>query len=311
MLATAWAAEAPSWYNDYVKVNSGCEQEFLCVVGDGESLADALSQARSEAAKFFQTKVKSKSQISSSSEQLGMNPSLGRFDEWTNKTINEETSELVSGLEIKKSEEVSRHFYVLMSLDRSKTAKLLKVKIEDLDNENNKMFALNSRFAIPKILNNLILIEAFNDRYSLLSNLPIKLQVKKEAIIEKINHMKALKMAFMTKGKKLPIKLNHLISELLSPLKIVLVSSKQLPKYYLHSEVLTEEQYFNVDGFKKLNVIFRLELTEGKNKSLGKVSALSEQVARTPEQAIENASSDIKLTLQDNLEQLSNSKMED
>ena len=310
-LLTSAQASAPDWFSDYVKANSGCDHQYLCAVGDGETLADALSEARSEVAKFFQTKVKAKTQIANSTEQKSDNPSLGSFDEWTNKTVSEETSELISGLEIKKQESIDGHSYVLMTLDRSKTAKMLKEKIDELDLEDSKLMELNSRFTYPKMMNNLMVIEAFSDRYNLLTNAPLKLLVKKETLLSKLNKLSPLKMSLTTVGKKLPTKLSHTLIDLLSPLKVVIVSQKQSPKYTVRSEVITEEQYFKVDGFKKLNVVLRLELISNKGQTMGKMSALSEQVARTDEQAIENAIPDIKLYLQDNLDQLSTNKMED
>lgn len=304
-------ATAPDWFSDYVRANAGCDKDYLCAVGDGETLSEALSDARSEIAKFFQNKIQSKSQMAVSSEQKGLNPSMGSFDEWTNKTISEETSELINGLEIRRQEQVAGHTYVLMTLDRKKTATLLKEKIEEIDTEDSQLLELNSRFTYPKMMKNLIFLEALNNRYTLLSSVPLKIKVKKEKIQEKINKLTPLKMALLASPKKLPAKLNHILVEMLSPLKVVIVSKKNLPKYTLRTEVVTEEQYLKVEGFKKLNVQFRLELINSKSQVLGKLSAMSEQTARNSEQAIEKAIPDIKEALQDNLDQLTSMNFED
>lgn len=299
------SSAAPDWFSDYVKSTPGCDRELLCAVGEAETLADALTEARTEIAKYFQTKIKSKSQMSTTSEQAGTIASKASFDEWTNKVVSTETSELISGLEIKKQEQAGGHNYVLMTLDRSKTAKLLKDKIEELDTENSQMMDLNSRFTYPRILKNLALIELYNDRYTLVAQFPIQLKVKKETVQEKINKLSSQKVSLVTRGRKLPAKLNHIITEIMAPLKIVIVQKKSNPAYTLRGEVITEEQYFKVEGFKKLNVIYKLELLDAKSLVVGKLSTLSEQVARTPEQAIEMALPDIKEALQNNLEQLS------
>ena len=114
-----------------------------------------------------------------------------------------------------------------------------------------------------------------------------------------------------TKGRKLPTKLSHTLIDTLSPLKIVIVAKKNLPKYTLRSELQTEEEYFNVEGFKKLNVTLRLELLNSDNTVMGKMSALSEQVARNAEQAIEKAAPEIKESFQETMDQLTTIKMED
>ncbi len=54
-------ARAPEWFSDFIKTTPGCDRELLCVAGEGKTLADASGGARSEAAKFFQTKINSTS----------------------------------------------------------------------------------------------------------------------------------------------------------------------------------------------------------------------------------------------------------
>lgn len=298
-------ALSPDWYSDFQKAMPACERELLCATGEGDTLADALGEARSEVAKFFQAKVQSKSNVSSSAEQKGLMPSDASIIEWTNKTISIETSELISGLEIRKQETQDGRIYVLMSLDRIKMSGLLKEKINELDTANNQLMALNSRFTYPKLLKNMVMIDFYNDRYSLLASEKISLKVKREMIQDKINKLTPVKMALITRGKKLPSKLNHTLIDLLSPLKVIVVAKKSGPSFILRGEIVTEEQYFKVSGFKKLNVVYKLELLNSKNEVIGKMSALSEQVARNSDHAIEKAIPDIKEALQDNLDQLS------
>lgn len=298
-------ASAPVWFSDYLRTYPGCDTDLLCTVGDGETLSDALTEARSEAAKYFQAEIKSKSQISSSSEQKGISAASGTFDQWTNKIVSVETSELISGLEIKRQEEVSGHVYVLMGLDKRKTAGVLQEKILEFDTENAQLLDLNSRFSYPKILKNLTLIDFYNNRYTLLAPNKIDLKVKRETIQEKINKLTKMDVAFITRGKKLSPKLNHTMINLMSPLKVVFVPKKKLPAFSLVGEVVIEEQYFKVAGFKKLNVIYKLELLNSKNEVMGRMSALSQQVARNSDHAIEKAIPEIKEALQNNLEQLS------
>ncbi|MDO9181439.1 MAG: hypothetical protein Q7U04_03480 [Bacteriovorax sp.] len=304
-------AKAPDWFSDYLKTYPGCEQELLCAAGEGETLADALTNSRLEIAKFFQNKIKSKSLISTSFEQKGTNIGNASFEEWANKTISEETSELISGLEIKKQEVSGTKTYVLMTLNRKTTADLLKEKIEELDIENVQLFNLNSRFAYPKLMKNLVMIQNFLERYSLLSENPMKLKIKKENVQEKINKLKPIKVGLVTTKKQLPIKLNHILVEIFSSLKVIIVPQKLSPKYSLKSEIQIGEEYFKVEGFKKINVQFRLELHNSKSELMGKLSALSEQVARNSDQAIEKSLPDIKDALLENLDQLTNIKFVD
>lgn len=303
-------AAAPDWFSDFEKAVSGCDQFYLCVVGEGSSLNEALGMARTEAAKFFQTKIQAKSQISLTSEQKGL-PSNASVDEWTNKSLSEETSEILRGLEIRKQEEAGGRYYVVMALNKINTAKEIKERIDELDQNNAKAFELNSRFAYPKILKNLSVIDALVDRYRLVSAQPLKVQVKREQVLERINRLKPMKLAMLTKGRKLPARLSHTLIDLLSPLRVVLVPLKSTPKYTLVSEIIVEDQYFKVEGFKKLNVNLRIELQNSQKAPMGKISALSEQVARNNDQAMEKAAPELKDYLQEHLDELTTLKMED
>jgi hypothetical protein len=304
-------AFAPAWYSDYVSNFPDCAKESLCTVGVGETLNDALAGARSEVSKYFQNKIKSKTIISNSSEQKGSIAANASVDEWTQKSIAEESNEVITGLEIKKQEQVNDHFYVLLTLDRSKTAKLLKDKMEILDGENIQLINLNSRFAYPKILNNWIKLEFLKERYLLLSQIDYHPRVTKDLILDKISKLKVLKILIGASSARVSNRLNNFLLETLAPLKIIIVSKKQKPQYILNPILTTEEQYFKVEGFKKINVQLKLELVNKSNIVFGKTSALSEQVARTSGQAIEKALPEIFETVRDNLNQLSNSKLEE
>jgi len=301
---------APDWFSDFEKTVSGCDQMELCVAGEGGTLNEALGMGRTEVAKFFQTRIESRSQISVTSLQKGL-PVNASVDEWTNKSLSEETNEILSGLEIKKQQEKDGRYYVVMGLNKATASKEIRQRIEELDQINAKAFELNSRFSYPKIINNLSLIEALINRHRLISAAPVVLKVTQEAVLQKMNHLKPMKLSMVTKGKKLPAKLSHTLIDLLSPLRIVLVPVKSGPKYTLISEVLVEDQYFKVEGFKKLNVNLRVELQNAGKTTLGKISALSEQVARTNEQAVEKAAPELKSYLMEHLDELSTLKMED
>lgn len=303
-------ASAPEWFSDFEKSIAGCDQIYLCVAGEGATLNEALGMSRTEVAKYFQTKIESKSQISVSSEQKGL-PSNSSVDEWTNKTLNEETSEILSGLEIKKQEEKDGRFYVIMALHKMNTAKEIKERIEELDQSNAKAFELNSRFAYPKILKNLSVIDGLVNRHRLVSSAPLSLHVKRDQVLERVNHLSPMNLAMVTKGRKLPAKLSHTLIDLLSPLRVILVPKKSGPKYTLVSEIIIEDQYFKVEGFKKLNVNLRVELQNSQKKTMGKISVLSEQVARNNEQALDKAAPDLKDYLEEHLDELTTLKMED
>ena len=72
-----------------------------------------------------------------------------------------------------------------------------------------------------------------------------------------------------------------------------------------HKNLNFVEEYFKVEGFKKLNVIFKIELMNRKGNVLGRVSSSSTQIARTKEQALNLAIENIEKEIKENLDQLS------
>jgi len=299
------SSKSPKWYSDYLSVYPECEQTLLCVVGDGDSPFQAQREARLEASKFFETKVKSSTQLSSSSEQK-VNQTIGEFSEWANKTVSEETSELLSGLEIKQQTQMAGRYFVLMSLDREKTAQSFRSKIIELDKENDLLLSLGSRFAYPKILRNLSLSVPMQDRYFLLSNKPLALKVSKALMTENISKLLPIKMAMISKGAGLPMQLAHTINEMIAPLKIIIAPKSEAGiQNTLVSELTSEELYFKVEGFKRVNVILKLELLNSKGEVLGRLSASSEQTSRSKEKAMEAALPILKDALLENFNQLS------
>ena len=296
-------ASAPNWYVEYKKTIPDCESALLCVLGEGDSIIQAQSEARTEAAKFFQTKISSKSLISSSSEQKA-NQTLGNYEEFISKNVSEETSEALSGLEIKKQEQVDGRIYLIMSLDKEKSAQGFKTKIEQLDAENAQLLDSLSRFAYPKIFRNLANIAPLEERYSLLSSKPLKLKLTKELMQEKLNKLNLVKVALVSQSVRLPEKLKHILNEIFAPLKIVLTSKKNAPQFTLKTQLLSEDQYLKVIGFKRLQIIFRLEFLNAKAEVLGRISTSSTQVARNREQAIDLALTELKDNIIENLNQL-------
>lgn len=303
-------AVVPEWFSDFEKTVPGCDSNYLCVAGEGATLNEALGMGRLEVAKYFTTKIQSASQVTLTSEQKGQ-VNTASVEEWTSKSLNEETSEILTGLEVKKQEEASGRYYVVMGLNKSITEKEISGRIEELDLINAKAFDFNSRFAYPKILRNLTRLDALIDRYRLVSPRPVKLKVSREQVLEKMNKLKPIKLAMVTKGRKLPAKITHSLIDMLSPLRVILVPLKSSPRYTLVSEIIVEDQYFKVSGFKKLNVNLRVQLNNSQNISLGKISVLSEQVARSTDQAIEKAAPELKDFLEDHLDEFSTLKMEE
>lgn len=300
-------ASTPSWVNNI----GDCPTSEICVVGSGVTLKDAVSQGRSEVAKFFETKVKVDSRLESSSVQTGLNISEAKYEEWSSKVVSEEADELLSGIEIKKSIQENDTYFVLLSLAKSQAEKTLREKIEKIDRENEALIARDSRFLYPLVMLNLKKRNYYLSRYLVISNTPIKSVVTEEKMIQLIGKLKSLKMSLISANQKLSPSLKHLLEKIFSPLRVVFVPKNSNPKFNLKTNLNFEEAYFKVTGFKKLNSILNLELLNDKEKTLGRLSASSVQIARSKEQALEKSLEDFENQISENLDQLALDKTGD
>lgn len=297
-------AHAPQWVND----NGACSSNEICVVGSGTSLKEATEDARAELAKYFQTKVSVNNKVSNFTNQIGLRVDEAKFSEWTSKAIETESEEIIVGAQVVRSEQDGGTFYVLMSQSKTMLAKMLKERIEKIDNENNGLDAKNTRFVYPMIWNNLTQRQFYLDRYNLVSLVPINSKITLEKISQRLKEERPIKIGLYAKKEKMPPKLMHLMEKIFSPLKIVFVPSKQNPDYKMRTELIYEDEYFKVEGFKKLNIIFKIELADKKEKVLGRVSTSSIQTARSKDQCLSLALEDIENQLRDKLDQLVSDK---
>lgn len=275
-----------------------CGPQEICIIGSGINRDEALKNARSEMAKFFETKVKVDSTVTSVSGDVFASEQL---KEWTTKSISEEADEILNGIEVKKEEQEKDHYVILVSLSKIKTAMILSEKIKTLDQRNFSLLRRASRFLIPQINQNLILRNDLFTRYQLVSNSPIDKSFTDRDLQSFFEKLKVIKLEFNEDSS-----ISYLLKKILGPLKIVLVSKKsnKHEDSELKANLKFEEEYFKVEGFKKYSVILNLSL-QSKNKNLiGTVSALSSVIARSKKQAEAQALPGLENQLINQLDQL-------
>lgn len=293
-------AGLPQWVNEV----GPCSPFEICVIGEGQSLKQAKSDASSEMAKFFESKVKVNSKVATSTESK--NDILNsQFSEWTAKVIDIEADEILSGIEIKRSEQINDTFYVLASLKKAYAEQKILESIQTIDKENQALYAKNARFVYPQIIVNLKKREYYTNRLRAVSDREISASITNEKMIASLNQLSPQKVSVFSKKDKLPPQVLLMLEKIFAPLSIVFVSDKENPEFKLRTNLNFVEEYFKVEGFKKLNVIFKIELMNRKGNVLGRVSSSSTQIARSKEQALNLAIENIEKEIKENLDQLS------
>jgi hypothetical protein len=295
-------AALPEWVNNI----GPCSESEICVIGSGNNLKSALADGSSNLAKYFEEKVKVDLSISHSSKEDNSKLNSSTFDEWTSKSINIESDEILSGIEQKKSGEFDGNYYVLLSLSKDFAAKNLKDKIEKLDKENEILFSHKTRFNYPLIFKNLKKRQYFYDRFKVVSSGAIKSLVSEDQMLGEIQKLNSVKVLLKSTNEKLPPSLLNLLEQIFSPLKVIFVSSKEGSDYTLRTRFKYNEEYFKVEGFKKLTLYLKLELLDKKNKMVGRVSSTHTIVARSKESALNLSLESLEEQIRTNLNQLVN-----
>jgi len=285
-------------------LNSPCPETEICVIGSGKSLAMAQNSGRSEMAKYFETKVSVESQVSSESKQVGLIPNAALFEEWTSKVISEETSEILSGITEKKVETKDDDFYVLMSIDKAKTAKYYRDQVELIDQENEILFNKNSRFAFPKLFLNLKKRQHLTKRYFVLTGSSILAKVSDEKVLQSYHQLKPLSLSYLVEGKRISSPLIQLVAKNFSEVKCQLKNKGAALSFQLKLIQNIREEYFKVEGFKKINIELKLQLISGE-KDQGEVIINTTQVGRSFNQALEKGLEELETELIENLDKLS------
>ncbi len=284
--------------------NIPCPETEVCVVGSGKSLAMAQNSGRSEMAQFFETKVSVDNSVSQASKQMGLVPNQALFEEWTSKVISEEASEILSGIVEKKIETKGEDFYVLMSINKDKTAKYFRDQVDLIDNENEILLNKNSRFTFPKLFLNLKKRQHFSKRYFVLTGSTILAKVSEEKVLQAYHALKPLAIYYYFEGKKLSPQLFQLVSKNLSEVKCLLKNKNATLNTQLKLVQNIREEYFKVEGFKKINIELNLSLKNG-GSDAGEIVLKTTQMGRSLNQAIEKGLEDLEIQLVENLDKLS------
>lgn len=284
-LNQAYAANLPDW----VKEVGPCSPLEICVIGSGKSLKEATADSKAEMAKYFETKVSAKTEVINSSTSVGLSMSGQSFNEWTAKDIKVSTEEVLSGLSQKNAAEVNGEFYVLLALNKAAMAKSLSEKIEKIDLENQLLFEKNNRFALPFIIQQFSDRKFLNDRYNLVSNMEITPKVSEADVLKRISNLAPMNIALVSDKQKLPAEISASLEKILSPLNIILVSTKNPFEYKMKAKWMMNDEYFKVEGFKKTTYILKLELQNKQGNTVGRIASSTTVVSRNKDKGLKEA----------------------
>lgn len=274
--STVVQAKSPDWINKLDKDKKLCQvDKEICAVGVGESESLAKSNARAEILKFFKTKINSK--FTSELTLIGKD-----ISETSGEKIEEITEGVISGIEIRKTDEDEINFYALGVLNKRNAAKIMANEIKALDEKIVELRASKDTKDLFEVEDRYIEREALYERYLLVSKNKIPaavsfkdvFQSKKEAIKGVL-----IKVEIQEEGKKA---ISSLVKKEISNLGFKMASVNTT--HTLTGKFYPEKMHMNVDGFEKYNFILEI-IVENKKGERNTLKESFQAVGRNYDQA--------------------------
>ena len=242
-------AKLPAWVN---KPNKNCNNNEICAVGYGEKLNIAITDAKNNIEKIFETKVQS----NFDSKLINAN---NQINEITSEHLQEKSEGILNGVVIKETYEENNIFYAFAVLNKVQYAKILKFEIEKLDKKLNIITSEKnfSKKSINKIYEER---EFLNKKYMFLTGEKIPEKFSITDTFKKRNSSAKQYFYLEFDGDK---SIKNTIIKLLSEYDIKITSKKT--NKILKAKLSFEKEFLNVKGFEKYKVMFNIDLINNNN----------------------------------------------
>ncbi|MBO4956657.1 MAG: LPP20 family lipoprotein [Rickettsiales bacterium] len=243
----------PKWVND---PKLECKEENICAVGIGNNYNLAISDAKNNIQKYFETKISS----SFRNELINNNDNV---KEYSSEFINEETLGVLKGVEVVKTFNNNKIFYVLASLDKTKMINEVKTDIQSIDEKMLVLVNEATVSSIKKLEKMFSQREELNKKYLFLTNTKIPEIVKYEDIIDKKNKNKKNSVNYYVDvdNSDVRVLLNNLITENAGSI----VNNSINANIVIKGKITTKKEFLQVSGFEKHSITVEISsIRDGK-----------------------------------------------
>lgn len=282
----------PKWVSE---PDSACKSTEVCGLGEGTGLQTASANARLEVAKYFGTKIVSKFQVTTTSDNQ-------TTDETVNEDLQEITNQLLDGVKIKKRFDGQTAVHVLAVLDRNVASRKIRNKIKDLDEKmeldyRNK--SLSGLFRLKRFYNQRA---SLNLRYELFKGNRIPEKVTFRNIVNLQKDLSQNKLISVAINGDEGNKLTSLLKQSLTGLGFRVVDGES--EFTLRGRYSSKESYLKVSGFKKYEFILNLTCLNDSKQEIGALAYNNFFTGRDFKQSEEQALKDISNYLKENIDKL-------
>lgn len=243
----------PKWVNN---PKLECREENICAVGIGKNYNLAISDAKNNIQKYFETKISS----SFRNELINNNDNI---KEYSNEFINEETLGVLKGVEVLKTYNKNKMFYALVSLDKNKVINEVKNEIQSIDEKMLVLIDETSTISSKKLEKMFSQREELNKKYLFLTNTKIPEIVRYEDIINNKNRNKKNSINYYvdTNNEDAKLLLNNLITESGGNI----TNKIEDAGITIKGKITTKKEFLQVKGFEKYSVTMEVSsIKDGK-----------------------------------------------
>ncbi|RLA63011.1 MAG: hypothetical protein DRQ89_08025 [Epsilonproteobacteria bacterium] len=293
--------KVPSWISNLEK---SCPKTEICAVGVGRDLNQASAQGREELAKIFKVKVASDTFIKTRSEMTGTSEFIeGDIFEVSEKDISELTDVVLEGSFLKKSYAKNKT-YALIVLNREDGARIIKGKIDTIDEKIENLYKEGRRGSIFKAIGFFIPREELNAKYDFLvrNKVPPRVSLKRLLELKKKFLDKKVTIYMASKGPARHKEIRDFFTSLLLKMGYRVVTSKSEKHNYSVDFYLDwKEQYLKVSGFVKYQYDLKLYSYNVVKIKIGNVSETITETGRNFNQCYRRAKNRFKKYLLENI----------
>ena len=259
----------PLWIND---TSQYCGEDKFCAVGEASDAAKGEARARDNLAKIFSTKVESRSTVKVSFEG-GVHDSSRKSDEEYVSLIRESTELVLEGAVIEARFQDEESHFALASLEKHLGARILRNKIQGLDEQMEALYQTNRRSHLRKAIGLHKAREALEGRYLIFRSMATPPPVPLKVLMNKMLSLGTNRVIFVEGGRENDATLfeKALVQELVAlGFKVASDENSQFD-IKVRTTLDFEEQHLNVKGFKKFIVSFTMSSFNPKNQKQGQV----------------------------------------
>lgn len=292
----------PEWVNS--PMSSCDEKKEICASGEGDGAALADANARKSLAQFFSTKIESKMNVFSHTQQNISGPLDGGGKEYVANEINEVTEELLEGVSIKARFQDQVKYYALAIMDREAALERFRSRIKEID---TKLVAYNNegkKSYYGRMKKLYLLREGYNERYHFLAGVKIPSKVSFEEILKKKKLKLKSAINLMLYKSNEPF-LKEFVANMMSEHGFKLTENENLDyDAVLVLDFKSKKEFLNVDGFEKHLIMASLTTQTKSKENLGTIQFQAAAVGRNLDQAISKVRPDIEKNFEEKFEDL-------